>query len=242
MCSDGPSEPASDDASIPVAEVVDETIADAEILDQAPPHPLRFGLRALFILTAVCCVQFALMSYIGALAGLAVGFAVCLAALGCLLLAQISLQLGRSSRPMIQMDRLAIRLTIAVVLLAIGTILAGGGQLVYYQVTQYRFTRNLEKDLGFSAEMGQVTTQNLDEFGRYAIVVRSVTPGGAFDQAGFQKNDVIVTDLTVDEYYEMLDENRGQQINVTVASGAVGIQPPPLEQCPQRQLTLDVPP
>ena len=52
---------------------------------------------------------------------------------------------------------------------------------------------------------------------------------------------MIVTELTVDEYYEMLDQNRGKQIGVTVATGATGPVLTPLEDCPQRSLILDIP-
>src|SRR5688572_33489968 len=44
------------------------------------PSPWRFGLKALLGLMAVCSVQFAAMSYLGVLAGLAIGVLVCFVA------------------------------------------------------------------------------------------------------------------------------------------------------------------
>ena len=80
------------------------------------------------------------------------------------------------------------------------------------------------------------------QVGRNAIYVRGVTPGGACAQAGFLKNDVILSDLTPQQYYQMLDENRGTTITVQVASGAVGSVLTPIEDCPQRDLVLSIPP
>jgi hypothetical protein len=107
-------------------------------------------------------------------------------------------------------------------------------------VQSVRLADRVRSDLGFSAEVDDISDK--DRAGsdtiRSAIIVKGVRAGGAFRQAGFQKDDAILTDLTPSEYYEMLEENRGSTITV---NGAVGPVMTPIEKCPQRALTLEIP-
>ncbi len=205
----------------------------------ADPLPLRFGLWALFVLVAVCCVQFALMSYVGVLPGLLVSAVVCGGVLAVLIVFPIVARIEPDSRSMAHLDVLAIRLTMAIVLLVVGSFLAGGGRVVVTVLSDAFLARGLKRDLGFSYARDQVLDEGVF---REVIAIRSVTSGGPMDQAGFQKGDAIVTDLSVRDYLAVLDENRGQTIAVTVASGSSGGSVfQSWDKWPRRELELAIP-
>jgi hypothetical protein len=223
-------------------------VLDAEILDQQPDrpaqyHPLRFGLKALLALIAVCSAQFAFMFYVGTLPGLVLTTLLCAGLLTLLLLSPVVLPRETLKAWIGRLDQLAIRLTLAIVLLLTGATLAGGGILVYQQIQALRRTMRVERNLGFSGNVEMVleTADAGNVVSRSRILVTGVTVGRAFHQAGFQKGDVILTDLTPGEYYQMLEENRGGSVTVHVANGAVGAVLTPVEKCPQRTLELAIP-
>ncbi len=222
-------------------------VVEAELVDRgqrSAAHPLRFGLRALLALTAICSAQFAFMSYVGTLPGLLVTALLSGACLAALLVGP--LVMGRRARAawMGSLDQLAIRLAMAIALLLIGAMLAGGGLAIHYQVSSMRLARKVQRHIGLSARDEQILETDDDglQTGRHAIFVRHVTPGGACHEAGFLKGDVILTEMRPLEYYRMLDENRGNAVTVEVASGAVGSVLIPVEDCPQRSLELQIPP
>jgi hypothetical protein len=206
-------------------------------------HPLRFGLKALIALTAICSAQFALMFYVGTLPGLVFTALMCAGMLVALLLASFVIPRDTYQPWAGRLDQLAIRLVLAIVLLLLGAAFAGGGILLVNQVQTLRRTYRIKKDLGFSAKVDKIWDK--DEAGRdairNAIVVTSVREGGPFHDAGFEKDDAILTDLTPQQYYEMLEENRGSTITVNVAGDAMGPVMTPIENCPQRSLVLEIP-
>jgi hypothetical protein len=206
-------------------------------------HPLRFGLKALIALTAVCAVQFALMFYVGTLTGLIFTALLCAGMLVALLLASFVIPQQAYQPWAGRFDQFAIRLVLAIVLLLIGAAFSGGGILMYNHVQSLRLTYRIKSDLGFSAKVDRIWDKNPagSDAIRTAIVVTSVRTGSPFHQAGFEEDDVILTDLTPQEYYEMLEENRGSTITVTVARDAMGPVMTPIEKCPQRSLVLEIP-
>lgn len=60
----------------------------------------------------------------------------------------------------------------------------------------------------------------------------------SFDLAGFVEDDVIVTELTPDELFQMLPENRGHEVSLTVASGGTDM-PPAGQTCRLRAVTSE---
>lgn len=206
-------------------------------------HPLRFGLRALIALMAICSAQFALMFYVGTLPGLIFTALLCAGMLLALLLASFVIP-QRAYQPWAgRLDQLAIRLVLAIVLLLLGAAFSGGGILMVNHIQSLRLTYRVRSDLGFSAKVDRIWDK--DKAGRDtirpAIVVTSVRTGSPFHQAGFEEDDVILTDLTPQEYYEMLEENRGSTVTVTVARDAMGPVLTPIENCPQHSLVLEIP-
>ena len=59
-------------------------------------------------------------------------------------------------------------------------------------------------------------------------------------QAGIQKSDVIVTELSEDEFLQMLRENRGHTVNLTIERGWT-IFSQGLDESRQFQVELSIP-
>ena len=187
------------------------------------------------MMMACCGVQFALMSYIGTMWGLIVGIFLCLGVFSVVLVVGIAIATGNPSKSVNRLDNLAIQLTLAIVILFISVIFAGGGMAIYQVVIQTRLKSQLQHDLGVSFDTTYVRKEQGFE---PALEVNSVTPGGLAEQAGFQTGDVIVSDSQPREYLRILDENRGSEINVTLAAVS-GNQP--VDKAPQRQVTVMIP-
>lgn len=199
------------------------------------PHPFRFGLQALMLLMAICGVQFALMSYLGILNGLLVGLATCFFVLSGLMAAAIIFWRGPGTPLMHRLDQLAIRLVVGIVLLALGSFFAGGGMAIYKEVAQWRKAARLQKELGFAADERYIVNRNDVQRG---LVVKSVSLGGAFDVAGASPGDVVLCEKGSPRFYEMIEENRGREVSITVAAGA---DMQPVEKCVARRLDVIVP-
>lgn len=188
----------------------------------------------MFGLMVLCGLQFALVAKLGPLWGIFSGFAACLVAIGGLLVTAICYRPKGPSRALDYMDQLAIRLTLAVVVLFVAFIVAGGGALVWQQSVQLRRDSLLRNDLGFTAHEDYM----YDGTDMHStLVIDTISPGKPFDQAGLRKNDAILLD---DDFnlYERLEENRGRDFTLNVApvqsgmSTAIG---------PKRAVTVSVP-
>jgi hypothetical protein len=203
-----------------------------------PPSPFAFGLKALLALTAIAGVQFALMSYLGVMAGMIVGIGVCALAMTGLMIATVVMGLKPGSSLMEQLDRVAIRLVFGIIILFFGSIIAGGGQVLYASLEGLRFSWKMQERLGFTYEEQTM-------FNGQAVVtvlaVKKVEPGGAMGLAGVQVGDVIVLDQTPHEFLQTLDEQRGKNVDINIAPGAATSVGQSLENVSQRAVTLQVP-
>ena len=182
-------------------------------------------MRALFALTAIAGVQFALMANLGPMAGLLTGAAVCGVTIIVLLAVPIFGRLRADSSTMERLDRIAIRTVFGVLLLCAGTMLAGGGQVLYYVFSDYWLAVQMQRDLGFLYTTESVNAAGSDAAST-AITIQAVTNGKAMALAGAAPGDVIVTDKTPQQFLEQLDELRGQSVDITLASGATGPRAP----------------
>jgi hypothetical protein len=206
----------------------------AEIVPPAP-SPWRFGLKALLGLMVVCSVQFAAMNWLGILPGLLAGMALCFAVFGAIVFAAPFLT-GERARALPQLDAIVVRLMLAIVILVVGSILAGGGTAMWMVATRIQTERLVEQKLGLALKEVTVTHNNRVVF---VLHITAVTDGGAAHEAGIQKDDVIVIDGTVGETIQMLYANRGKEVDLNLATGAVSR---PIESCPQRTVTVAIPP
>lgn len=198
------------------------------------PSPWQFGLKALLGLMAVCCVQFALMSYVGVAWGFGVGLGVCLAALAVMMFIAVCL-IGSRSPLMEKLDYYGIRLVLAIGVLFLGTLFAGGGTAAWYVASEMQLAVLLETDLGIRTRSLQV----YDTKGTYnALYVMAVSSGGVADRAGIRKGEVIYFDETQSSFYHRLADNRGKPVDVNVAIGASSGS---LDSCPKRAVTITLP-
>ncbi len=199
-----------------------------------PPSPWRFGLKALLGLMAVCSVQFAAMNYLGVLGGLVAGMGVCFVVFSVIVLAGMVLT-GNRTRWLAQLDTLVVRLMLALVVLFLGSIIAGGGTAAWQVWGRIDRERSVERNHGLSLKQIQVVR---DSQVVTALHVTAIEDGGPAHIAGLQKDEVIFTDSTIDELLKLLHESGGKDVDVNVATGALSR---PIEKCPQRSVTLAVP-
>ncbi len=199
------------------------------------PSPWQFGLRALLGLMAVCCVQFALMSYLTVAGGFAVGLSVCVSAFAVMMLVA-ACQIGHRSPLLERLDFYGIRLVMAMSVLFLGTLFAGGGTAAWYVASEMQLAVTLETDLGLRTRSIPV----VDKKETYnALYIMTVTSGGIADRAGIRKGEVIYFDETQSAFYHRLAENRGRPIDINVAVGAASSS---LDICPKRAVTITLPP
>ena len=217
------------------ASLADPAVAPSPAPFDEAPHPFRFGLQALMLLMACCGVQFSLMSYLGILPGLLVGLAVCFVVLGGMMVWAMITWRGAGTPALHRLDQLAIRLVLAIVLLGVGSVIAGGGMAVYEQVAAWRRVARIQRELGFTGRSQLVVEKNQVKRG---LVIDAISLGGPLDLAGGQPGDVILLATDLPQFYNMLEENRGREINLTVAAGA---ELQPVDNCAQRQLSVTVP-
>ena len=199
-----------------------------------PPSPWRFGLKALLGLMAVCSVQFAAMSYLGVLAGFAAGVVVCFAFFTAIILVGPFLT-GDRARLLPQLDVIIVRLMLAIVILIFGSIMAGGGTAAWHVLARIQTERLVEQKLGLSLKPVMIDHNQRSETG---LLIDGITNGEIAHQAGLQTNDVILIEVTVAEYLQTLYANRGKEVNLNVATGAVSKS---VESCPQRVVTIVMP-
>lgn len=199
------------------------------------PSPWQFGLKALLGLMAVCCVQFALMRYLTVLGGLALGLGLCVAALAVMMFVAVCLA-GRRSPLMAKLDYYGIRLVLAISVLFLGTLFAGGGTTAWYVAGEMQLAILLETDLGIRTRSIQVYDSKASH---NALLIMTVTSGGVGDLAGLRKGEVIYFDETQSDFYRRLADNRGQPTDINVAIGATSGS---LDSCPKRAVTITLPP
>jgi len=192
-------------------------------------------MRAMIALMAVCSVQFALMNWFGVINGLLLAIALCFLAFSGVFVVAVLLVRGNSVW-LERLDIIGIRLVIAMVVLIIGTVLAGGGKVGIDQVTRIVIRRAMQKDLGLSTERVYVIENNNPLF---ALEVANVKSGGVADRAGLRKTDVIlVQDGEIENFYLELNRLRGKEVDLNVAGKAAN---QPLEKCQQWQVSLPIP-
>ena len=129
-------------------------------------------------------------------------------------------------------------ISVAIAASILSWILVGGfvirimREAYYYQCV---LGKPLERELGF--EHGSPYIHSGDEFIE-VMAFENIKPGGIFDLAGIKKGDIPIDDLSITEFFRMLENARGTEVTITVVSGGDG---PPLEERPARKVTFKVP-
>jgi hypothetical protein len=206
----------------------------AEVVPPTPP-PWRFGLRAMMALMVVCSAQFAMMNWFGVINGMLLATALCFLAFTGVFIVAVLLVRGNSVW-LDRLDQIGIRLVIAMVVLIIGTVLAGGGKVALDQITTVVIRRELQKDLGLTTQHVYVIDNNNP---RSALEITHVKSGGVADKAGLRETDVIIVqDGMTDRFYLDLNQLRGKDVDLHIAGKAAH---QPLEKCTQWDVTVPIP-
>lgn len=95
----------------------------------------------------------------------------------------------------------------------------------------------LEKDLGFSHGSPYVKIGD-SRWGTEVMTLEDIKPGGVFDQAGVKEGDILLDDLSITEFFRMLERSRGKTVTIKVVPSGNG---PPLKQRPIREVIFEVP-
>ena len=212
---------------------------DAELVPDAP-SPLAFGMKAMFALMAISGVQFALMSWLGPLVGLLAGIGLCAVAMVVLLISSVVLRVQPGQKLMEQLDRIAIRLVVGIVILFFGTILAGGGQMVLMVLEDVRFTWRMQDELGISYTQKTLTRSDSQRIVN-VLELTSVSNGSAFDQAGLQEGDLILLEGTANSFLKKLDELDGQSVDIAVGNYAPSTAHTQVDEATERSVTVQLP-
>jgi hypothetical protein len=134
-----------------------------------------------------------------------------------------------------KLDYVGIRLVVAITVLLIGTVIAGGGVAIYETVSDLHRAMTLEQKLGIRT----VRIDVWDDTRSYqALKILLVYNGSVASNANLRTGEVVVLEGTVTEFYQRLDENRGRAFSFTVAGPPVGGS---IEKAPRRQVTIVVP-
>ncbi len=227
-------------AEVVAPSTTNTTPADALVINNpasaanAGRKKIRFGIRGAFAIMALCSLQFAIISYFGPLMGLAAGIGVCFLTVAGLMV--VAFAGKRNESLMGRLDKLAIQLTVAITLLLVTMVIAGGGKVAVTQYSAFSHAWQLQREMGFTAQTRIVLD---DGRGRRAIVITDVLAGSKFAQAGFLSGDVVLPDeLPPGEFYEFIENNRGSEVTINVATGGASN---PLEACTTRAITFTPP-
>lgn len=205
----------------------------APILAQAiapRPFEFRFSLRALMWTMVACSVQFAALSYLGMVQGLLVGAAVIFALMMTLLLGGV-IFLRRDSAAV---DRMLLRLVIALLLVCFSALIAGSGGLLASSYGEAAIAWQVERNLGFTTSRVQIAGDP-----PRGLQVRGVTSGGGADRAGLRPGDFILVTGDYREFYRALGDGSLTSIDFAVVRGADPTLTD-LKKCPP-PLTITVP-
>ena len=197
----------------------------------------RFGIKSLAAAVILPAVVLAAISYFGILLGLLASLGLSCLLLGVTFLMGVAFHRRLDSRIMRQIDVWTVLLSLLTVGLFFGVAFAGGSQAAVYFLSDLKLAKKYNEKLGFTHENEQ--NMNNGQFIR-TIRIKSVSPGGEFEKAGFLPGDVVV-EYDAKQFFRELEESSGQKVTVSVATGVSKNMMTDLSKNPQRKLTINVP-
>lgn len=197
----------------------------------------RFGIKSLAAIVILPAVVLATISYFGMLLGLLASLGLSCLLLGLTFFIGVAFHRRLDCRLMRHLDVWTVLLSLLTVGLFFGVAFAGGSQAAVYFLSDLKLGKEYNEKLGFTHDIEQ--NLNNDQYVR-TIRVKSLSPGGEFEKAGFLPGDVIV-DYDAKQFFRELENSPGQQVTVSVATGVSANTMTDLSKNPQRKLTINVP-
>ena len=198
------------------------------VSEPSPPKvrkTLRFGIGSLFVCMTVFAFQFTMVRYCGALGAMALPpLIICFMILSAIYLEVRWKGSGNRQRRESLSNMLTNRSFLYIFVLGVSAYGLGSATSLYKSSPKSLMkTRKseLETDLGFRSHtthaMGRGRQQEL-------LAIDSIDGGGAMNQAGLQKGDLIVSESSVDVLLNQLHEQRGNTIHLTIQRGQSAFQ------------------
>src|SRR5262245_32112667 len=178
-----------------------------------PPRPMQFGLKTLMLLMAVCSLQFAVMSYAGVLGGIALGLLLACGAFAGVFLVGV-LPGVFAPQQVRKLDRVIVWLMVTILTLFFGSLMAVGGVPVWATWMRIQNEAWLERSIGAGLSREMLVEKNEP---KWVLRVTSVRTGSPADQAGLRRDEVLLLDTTVDQFYKSLQANRGNDVELEIA-------------------------
>lgn len=208
---------------------------DAEI---ARAEPVRYGIKAMALLTLIAALVFGLISLTGPLVGLFVSFCLSAVALGVFFFVGIVKYRTFTSESLAFNNSVLVRLGLLTTVLFFGAIFAGGGEITLRYLGKIAAAQEISAAMGFEAT--QIDNYNNFEESQHCQV-ETIFPGGEFEKSGILVGDVILN-YDFNELFETLQNSQGERIDLEVANAPFN-QPiatdVPLPK--QRVVTITVP-
>jgi hypothetical protein len=224
----------------------------ANVVAENEPHVqeggYRFRLRDMLAFVTLCGLQFAIINWIGPMFGVLVGLGIAMIIFTAVFLRQLASGIGevaayrdgRTAEPPVfrkTEQRKLVLLALAAYFMAAAALVTGGGIVISTFVSDWLVRREMANRCGFSYRVLSVQ----DSKGKWVelVDINSVTPDGAFRQAGIRKGDVIYTEDMGKFFRETLYANRGKTVTLDVRKWTTNTT---IDQAPSTDRVVNVPP
>lgn len=201
------------------------SIAEKPLAAQDESTGYRFRLRDMLGFITLCALQFAIISWIGALYGVLVGLGIALIVFSATFLRQvwvgakevIAYRDGKTSEPpkfRAMEQRQLVLLVFATYFMSAAVLLTGGGLGIAHVASDWMIRREMSRHCGF--EYLVLSVRQSDGKSVDLIDIQAVTPDGAFDKSGIRKGDVIYAGTASKFFRETLFANKGKPVTLDV--------------------------
>lgn len=221
---------------------------DPSLATDQPVAGYRFRLRDMLGFITLCGIQFALISWIGALPGVLVGLGIALIIFSATFLWQFASAIrevaayrdGHSTQPPLFRSveqRKLVLLAFATYFMAGAALLTGGGVIINQFLSDWMIRREMARKCGFQYLVLQAPTT---KSGMVEVLdILYVEPDSPFDKAGIRKGDVIYASSASKFFRETLHANRGKPVTLDVRKWT---QNTTIDQAKSTQRTVQIPP
>jgi hypothetical protein len=202
------------------------------VSEPSPPKvrkTLRFGIGSLFVCMTVFAFQFTMVRYCGALGAMALPpLIICFMILSAIYLEVRWKGSGNRQRRESLSNMLTNRSFLYILVLGVSAYGLGSVTSCYKfgpksssKSDVETIKSELETDLGFRCHRTHVRNQDRHQ---ELLEIDSIDGGGAMNQAGLQKGDLVVSKSSVDVLLNQLHEQRGNTIHLTIQRGQSAFQ------------------